>query len=274
MTWRCLGEYYFEAGTAGNVTLVNQSDDTGQAVVADAIRFGGGLGSIAEPGGSSGRPRWEEAGKYWAQFQGAPSEITRSDPGSRPRYAEWETAKGYPGEAGNAVYISWHTNAGGGTGSESYIHDTEPTPGSAKLQYWVHNELIRDLRLAWNPTWVDRGRKKADFAEVRELSTMPGTLAGSGFHDTEDPGDADDLREPVFRQIAARAVYQGIVSYFAERDGKGAQWLPEPPIRLVVRNTNLGPGEADLGSPPLLQRAGGPCGHSVQGISKHGWAGL
>ncbi|RPI53825.1 MAG: hypothetical protein EHM56_06865, partial [Chloroflexi bacterium] len=43
LTWRYLGEYYFEAGTAGAVTLVNQSDDTAQAAVADAVRFGGGL---------------------------------------------------------------------------------------------------------------------------------------------------------------------------------------------------------------------------------------
>jgi len=48
MTWRYLGEFYFEAGTAGYVTLINQSDeyDPSQAVIADAIRFGGGLGSI------------------------------------------------------------------------------------------------------------------------------------------------------------------------------------------------------------------------------------
>ena len=49
-TWRYLGEYYFEAGTSGHVTLLNESDDPGQAVIADAIRFGGGLGSIAGPG--------------------------------------------------------------------------------------------------------------------------------------------------------------------------------------------------------------------------------
>ncbi len=68
-TWRYLGEYYFEAGASGYVTLINQSDDPAQVVVADAIRFGGGLGSIPEPGGTSGEPRWEEASKYWVQYQ-------------------------------------------------------------------------------------------------------------------------------------------------------------------------------------------------------------
>ena len=253
-TWRYLGEYYFEAGTGGHVTLLNQSDDhyPSQAVIADAIRFGGGLGSIAEPtsassaetGGTSGEPRWEEAAKYWAQYQGAPAEVYGSDVTARPLYAEWESAKGYPGEAENAVYVSWHTNAGGGTGTNSFIHDTEPTTGSVELQDWVHGELIHDLRTAWNPAWVDRGQKSADFGELRELSTMPGVLLEVAFHDTEDPGDADDLREPVFRQIAARAVFQGIVKYHADREASAVHLPPEPPTHLAARHS--GPGQVTL----------------------------
>jgi uncharacterized lipoprotein YddW (UPF0748 family) len=243
-TWRYLGEYYFEAGSGGTVTLLNQSAEPGQAVIADAIRFGGGSGSIEDGGATSGRPRWEEAAKYWARYQGAPPEVYTYDVVSRPLYAEWETAKGYSGEAENAVYISWHTNAGGGTGTESYIHNSEPTPGSAELQDWVHAELISDLRAAWDPAWVNRYQKSADFGELRELATIPGVLLEVAFHDTEVPGDADDLREPLFRQIAARAVFQGIVKYQAERQGRPVHLLPEPPQRLAARNT--APGQVTL----------------------------
>jgi uncharacterized lipoprotein YddW (UPF0748 family) len=250
MTWRYLGEYYFQAGTAGHVTLTNQSNDPGQAVVADAIRFGGGLGSIVEPGGTSGRPRWEEGAKYWARYQGAPPEAYTYDVVSRPLYAEWETAKGYPGEAENSVFISWHTNAGGGTGTESYIHSTEPTPGSAELQDWVHAELISDLKAAWNLAWVNRGQKSADWGELRELSAIPGVLLEVAFHDTETPGDADDLREPRFRQIAARAVFQGIVKYHAQRRGTPIHLLPEPPERLVARNSAPGGVTLTWAPPP------------------------
>ena len=257
MTWRYLGEYYFEAGTAGHVTLLNQSADTGQVVVADAIRFGGGLGSIAEPGGTSARPRWEEAAKYWARYQGAPDEISTSDVTVRPLYAEWEAAKGEPGEAEDAVYISWHTNAGGGTGTESYIHSTEPTTGSIELQDAVHAELIKDLRLAWDPDWVNRGQKAADFGELRELSAIPGLLLEVAFHDTEDPGDVDDLREPLFRQIAARAVYQGIVKYHAAGDGTPTRLLPEPPERLMVRNSGPGQVTVSWAPPPCCDGATG-----------------
>jgi uncharacterized lipoprotein YddW (UPF0748 family) len=249
-TWRYLGEYYFEAGTGGYVTLLNQSSESSQAVIADAIRFGGGLGSIEDGDVTSGRPRWEEAAKYWARYQGAPSEVYTYDVVSRPRYAEWETAKGYPGEAENAVYISWHTNAGGGTGTESYIHITEPTPGSAELQDWVHAELISDLRAAWDPAWVNRYQKSADFGELRELATIPGVLLEVAFHDTEVPGDADDLREPLFRQIAARAVFQGIVKYQAGRQGTPVDLLPEPPERLVACNTAAGEVTLTWAPPP------------------------
>jgi uncharacterized lipoprotein YddW (UPF0748 family) len=268
MTWRYLGEYYFEAGTAGHVTLTNQSDDydPSKAVIADAIRFGGGLGSIEESGTTSNRPRWEEAAKYWVMYQGAPEEVYTDDEGdtndviARPRYAEWEAAKGEPGEGENAVYISWHTNGYNGTltGTESYIHSTEPTPGSAELQDWVHAELISDLRAAWDPDWVNRGQKSANFGEVRELSTMPGLLLEVAFHDS--PSDADALREPQFRQIAARAVYQGIVKYQAQRLGVPVHLLPEPPERLAARNS--APGEVTLtwAPPPCCD---GVVGHAA-----------
>ncbi|MGD8519351.1 MAG: N-acetylmuramoyl-L-alanine amidase, partial [Anaerolineae bacterium] len=242
-TWRYLGEYYFEAGTAGHVTLLCESSDPGQAVVADAVRFGSGLGSVAEPGGTSGEPRWEEAAKYWARYQGAPPEVYESDVTARPRYAEWESAKGYPGEAENAVYISWHTNGYNGeiVGTESYIHSTEPTTGSVQLQDHVHAELIADIRAAWDPSWTNRGQKSADLGELRDLEIIPGVLLEVAFHDS---ADAQALLEPSFRQLAARAVYQGIVKYHAQRQGTAAHLLPEPPQRLVARNS--APGEITL----------------------------
>ncbi|MBN1955385.1 MAG: fibronectin type III domain-containing protein [Anaerolineae bacterium] len=241
LAWRYLGDYYFEAGTGGGVTLINESDDPGQFVIADAVRFGGGLGSIDPGGGTSGEPRWEEQALYYAQFQGMDVDGL-NDVIVRPLYAEWELAKGYSGE--DAVFVSWHTNCCNATGSESFIHDSEPTPGSDLLQDWVHAELINDLRGGWDPDWVDRGQKTANFGELRELITMPGVLLEVAFHDTEDPGDADDLKQPLFRQIAARAVYQGIVRYFADRDGETVHLLPEPPTRLVARNS--GPGQVTL----------------------------
>ncbi|MFC2053757.1 fibronectin type III domain-containing protein [Chloroflexota bacterium] len=237
-TWRYLGDYYFETGTGGYVTLTNESSDPGQAVIADAIRFGGGMGSIDRGLGVSGEPRWEEASRYYAEFQGYPVDSSTNDVIVRPLYAEWEKSSGYPDEDG--VFISWHTNCCDKSGTLSFIHSFEPTAGSGALRAHVHNELIQDLRGAWNPEWQDRGQLTADFGEVRELSTMPGVLLEVAYHDTESPGDADDLKEPLFRQISARAVYQGITKYFAYKDDNPVQLLPEPPTHLIVRNTAAG----------------------------------
>ncbi|MCK4897384.1 MAG: N-acetylmuramoyl-L-alanine amidase, partial [Anaerolineales bacterium] len=237
-TWRYLGEYYFESGTEGHVTLINGSSDPDQAIIADAVRFGGGMGGVDPGGGISGEPRWEEASIYYAEYQGYPVDLSTNDVIVRPLYAEWEHASGYPGE--DAIYVSWHTNCCNYSGTMSFIHNTEPTPGSSSLRSWIHAELIQDLRGAWNPSWLDQGKLSADFGELRELSSMPGVLLEVAYHDTETPGDADDLKEPRFRQIAARAVYQGITRYFSAKDGDPVTLLPEAPTHLIAKNTPLG----------------------------------
>lgn len=258
-TWRYIGTYPFAAGQTARVLLTNQSSASDCRVVADAIRIGGGMGS--EPGDtpvgyvSSGRPRWEEASRYWAKYQGAPPSVYDpvqepcssygesdgcDDVTARPRYAEWETSSN-PGE--DAVYVSWHSNAFDGVmrGTESYIYLT-PTPGSEALQSWIHSTLVSDLRAEWDPEWADRGVKRADLGEVRLLSTMPGVLLEVAFHD--QPDDVNALKDPRFEQLAARAVYKGIVRYFAEQDGRPAVFSPQAPQALVARN--VAPGTVRL----------------------------
>jgi len=247
-TWHYLGEFYFDAGTGGYITLTNQSSDPGQAVIADAVRFGGGMGSIDRGQGVSGKPRWEEAARYYAQYMGFPMDESINDVIVRPLYAEWEKSKGYPQEEG--VFISWHTNCCNKSGTLSFTHSFKPTPGSLELQSNVHNELVRVLRAGWDPDWQDQGQMKADFGEVRELSSMPGVLLEVAYHDTETPGDADDLKEPRFRQLAARGVYQGIVKYFAELDGLKPEFVPEAPTHLAARNSTPGKALLSWQAPP------------------------
>ena len=118
-TWVYLGQFYFEKNGDGAVTLTNESTEIGQAVIADAVRFGGGIGDVSDCvyGKSSGEPRFEEAAKYYAAYQGFPHCI--NDVMVRPLYAEWELSKGTNRERKNAIYLSWHTL--------SLIHISEPT---------------------------------------------------------------------------------------------------------------------------------------------------
>ncbi len=240
-----MGQFYFDAGTQGSVVLSNESTEVGQAIIADAVRFGGGMGSTIDctyGGAPSGRPRFEEAARQYAQFQGYPT--CTGDVTIRPKYAEWELAKGAPWEQGNALYLSWHTNAFDGTarGTVTYTYDgssTPPiTPGSVDLATFVQDELINDIWGEWDASWQNRGTKTANFGELRELTTMPGCLVEVAFHD--NPDDANALKTPSFRNMAARAMYQGIVKFFNDRDGSPIDLLPEPPTHLAAQNSNTG----------------------------------
>ncbi len=251
-TWKFVGEYYFYAGLnpqIGQVILQNDSV-SGSNVSADAVRFGGGWGEIIRGSSVSSKPKWEECCRYNAQLLGAPesaynpskpspdNDDNTDDVTCRPLYAEWEKES-----SETSLFISWHTNAsvggcttsGSGTSTyvclssnSSYCADTEEQ--SVILQNYVHNELINDIRAEWDPGWQDRGKLNANFGEMRALSTMPGVLIELAFHD--DNYDSLQLKQPKFRQLAARAIYQAIVKYF----GINNTLLPEPPINLSVKN--------------------------------------
>jgi N-acetylmuramoyl-L-alanine amidase len=240
-TWVYLGQFYFFAGGDYNVTITNQSTDASQAIIADAVRLGGGIGQSPDclnGGAASGRPRFEEAARQFAKYQGHPP--CREDVTVRPVYSEWELSKG-GNEINNAVFVSFHTNAGGGTGTETYRYNgagsSQPniTPGSTQLRDSIHKQIISDLRAGWRSTWTDRGVKTANLGELRELLTIPGTLVEIAFHD--NTSDAADLKEPEFRRMAARATYKGIVKFFNYRDGTPRIFLPEEPTQVAARNT-------------------------------------
>lgn len=213
MTWNHLGDFWFDGGSNAVVVLDNKSPVPFRVVIADAVRVGAGMGSIARGGSVSRQPRWKECSRYWAQYAGAPSSVWNSTTGEdnsddvtcRPRFAEWRGAD---------AYISLHTNAGGGTGTSSFIHNTSPTRGSAALQLAVHGQVVGDIRRFYDANWVDRGRKSANFGEVRLLSTMPGLLLELAFHDRDGSKDHDALHDPAFRRIAGRAYARGVMRYF------------------------------------------------------------
>ncbi|HJZ85427.1 MAG TPA: N-acetylmuramoyl-L-alanine amidase, partial [Polyangia bacterium] len=271
-TWVFLGRFHFWAGGGGSVALVNDSK-TGVTVSADAVRFGAGLGDRAEDACAcaSGRPRADEAAAYYAQFAGAPMAVwSAGDQAARARMAAWVHTCGE-----DAVYLSWQSNARDGLarGTETFIYGDNPpngsfTPrasaGSDRLGALVHAALIRALRADWDPSWNDRHLQSANFAELSPVDNpdMPAIRVQVAFRD--QPDDAAALHEPHFRRIAARAIVQGIIQFFAEQASETVLLPPEPPTHLAART--VAPGKLALTwSLPARDPAGGdlPTGYQV-----------
>ena len=239
-------------------------------VIADAVRVGAGAGTIVRGPGPSGRPKWQEAARYWTQYVGAPRSVWDSvstgqdnsdDVTARPRYAEWRGAD---------AFVSMHTNAGSQTtplrGTSSFTYSGTRTTGSAALQNAIHTQLVGDLRQLYDPTWVDRGQRRANFGELRLLQSMPGVLLELAFHDRDRSPDHNAIHDPDFRRIAGRAIARGVLRYFnpsapfppnapddlrVTQDGRGGlrvAWRATPGASDYVIEGSSPPGADPLGS--------------------------
>jgi MYXO-CTERM domain-containing protein len=285
-TWVLLGEFHFEQGAGpdeASVRVLDDSSSPGAIISADAVRFGGGLAVHDRGGGTNGRPMYEQAARYYTQWNGAPPSVfapfspdTTDDVTARSRFAAWEHEAGE-----DAVYLAFHSNApdpGRGTSTYSYGGGPPPgplsnfsgVPGSRQLQDRVHEEIVGDLRAAWNPDWVDEGRFTAYFGEINPSHNdeMPGILVEVAYHHT--PSDAAQLRDPRFRRTVSRAMAQGIARYFAERDGLPLVLPPEPPEALWVRNDGAGNLEVGWRVPEAAPGSGDPADAWVVQVSRNG----
>lgn len=263
-TWVLLGRFYFRQGGTAQVVVQNDSAAGTGNVSLDAVRLGGGAGLTTRTGATSGRPRFEEAARYHAQFAGAPTSVwaptsntvdadRNNDIGTRSRFAAWVHE---PGE--DAVYVAWHTNAfdAAVTGTETYYYSGSSgtaVAGSVRLAQLVHGEFLNDARApsGWSvPGWPDRGVKGGAYGEVSPANNgeTPAILMEVAFHDAAL--DAARLKEPAFRYLAARAITQGLIKYFAEKDGTAGTLPPEPPTHLAVVNQAAGEAVIRWRAPP------------------------
>lgn len=257
-TWVDLGKFHFKKGMSGNVVLNKNNDaESGAVLIADAVRFGGGDALISRGSNTSGKPRWEEAAKLHAQFLGAPETVYQSsvndrtsDVTARSRWAAWENEAG----TDDPVFISWHSNAynGNSRGISTYIYSsddpgttyvtTEAASGSPALAELVHNRILDAVKALFDPSWYEYGGGlySAYFGEINPSynNEMPSCLVELAFHD--NAADSMMLRNPEFRDIAARAAYQAVVKYFADRDSYDPVYLPGPPVELRTEVTAEG----------------------------------
>nr|BDT33736.1 N-acetylmuramoyl-L-alanine amidase [Myxococcus sp. MH1] len=270
-TWVLLGRFFFKANAGPEraaVVLMNDAEE-GATVSVDAVRFGGGSGVIGDAQMAAlSRPRYEEAARYHVQFSGAPATVyaptganaianeRNADVTARARFAAWLHEEGE-----DAVYVAWHTNAsttGNVVGTEAYVYGPNPVdgtlnftgvPGSDVLGRALLDELGADLKREVDPSWRVRSLRSANLGEVNPTHNpeMPSVLLEIAYHDAV--ADSNRLKEPAFRRVAARAILQGLIKYYAARDGVAVTLPPEAPDAVVARNVSAGTVEVRWAAP-------------------------
>ena len=259
--WVYLGEYYFNAGAnsaIGAVVISNlRGTATGTTIIADAIRFGNGMGTVNFGGGVSAYPREDESMRYWIQANLAQGQSTslydgagddQSDSWSAPPKMSAEMNREAGSDLFDRIHISFHSNAGGGRGTVGLI-TSDPTPYQAQLADIAGGEVNDDLVALGSPpleaAWFNKvthtytgGYSEIDGSLFNY--EMPATIIEVAFHD--DPTDALLLRDAKARAAVGRASMHAIIKFMNQYDTNHVvplNFLPEAPTNLrAIASTN------------------------------------
>ena len=218
--WNYLDAYYFKQGKNQEIlSITNRSDQEDALIVADAVRLGSGKGTVDFGGGPSGQMRWEESSQAWTKYLGAPEGVWNwgfddHDVFTRFAYTNWQTPE--------QLLLRIHTNAvDGATGTGSYARLWGRTTEENQKMMGIFDKMLDAVWEYWDPAWCIWYTE----SDVTPWP-FPSLVLELGFHDTYDP-DMIYLRDPDFRHIICRGIYEGVVDYLT--DGSGT-YLPEAPI--------------------------------------------
>jgi len=299
--WVYLGTYHFDAGAdpaRGAVVLSNLGPAPGATgvVIADAIRFGNGMGSIDQGGGVSTYPREEEAIRYWVQNslgQGQSSDIydvpgsgdESDDFGANARMAREMNYTNVVSSIYKRIYIGFHSNATTGATNTAAARGTialynsavtNRTPNQVRLATLCGLEVTRDMtnmNAFLELRWADRGTGITYAGSYGEINTinfggeMDATIIEVAFHD--NTSDIKLLLDPKARNWVARASYHAVVKYMNEFDGLPLDFLPEPPAS--VRAVAVPEGVQISWNTPVAQAGSGEAAGYTVYVSTNGY---
>ncbi len=179
----------------------------------------------------TGLPWWQMAAYAWVRHVGAPCSVYGSNSGNcgtdqgSNRYADDIRVRPlYADYVGSDIYISHHTNAGGGgtaTGTEvfrdSAMEHPEHEADSYDLALLTKAKIETAIQDMYDPTWPVRNNgfprdSAGGFGEIR-IPDMPACLVELAFHDNCSK-DAQYLTDPFFRSVSMWGLYDGVCQYF------------------------------------------------------------
>ena len=266
--WVWLGTYHFNAGTEGSVNISNHApgeDPASNVVIADAIRFGNGMGDINRGVGVSGFERELEASRYWVQNmagQGMSASLydlsgyndNSDNVGAPPRMAA-EMNRQEDGGIWDRIYLGFHSNADGGAGTARGamgLYDNRGTTLKQDRQKDFGLVLAREINqdmaaldagVLLPETWVNNSADMygSAYGEIYGAinDEMNSTIIEVAFHNNEE--DAKFLKSPVARRLMGMSSYQGIVKHLATNNAAVPMaLLPEPPTSVRVVHSGAG----------------------------------
>ena len=234
-TWLFLGFFDFNKGVneQGKIVLTNAGKSKGKILTADAVKIGGGMGTIArgEPLETSGRPRYVEGSRYWLQWAGLPDSVYRWTKGekdytddfqSRGLWVNYLIGSHIPVD----VVLAFHSDAGTtyndsiiGTLGICMTHykgekfaNGKPRILSRDLVSTVMDEIVNDVRRQYEPEWTRRHIWNTNYSEAR-LPEAPAMLLELLSH--QNFADMRYGLDPEFRFTVSRAIYKGFLKFIA-----------------------------------------------------------
>ncbi len=271
-TWLYLGTFRFEKGLHSDIGFVRVFSNQPGILSTDAVRFGGGMGNVVRrPSGSNNRyllsnkPRWMEGSRYFLQYSGMPDTLVyglnkeindyNDDYMSRPEWVNFLVGNSRPQYSGRYasgldipvdIAIALHTDAGvtpndsviGTLSIFSTVRNKGKFPdGSSKmasrdLADIIQTQLVDDIRYQINPQWIRRGMWDREYSEAWR-PVVPVMMLEMLSH--QNLADMQYGLDPRFQFLASRAIYKGIVRYFAASDNKAVVIQPLPPDHMVLK---------------------------------------
>lgn len=263
-TWVYLGTFHFKPGCSYDncVMLTNQSNNRG-VITADAVRFGGGMGSVArrtteaEYYSTSSMPRALEAARYHAQYSGFGRDIYgprdndyNDDIIVRPNVENYLSRGSYynPGDSGLCVPIELsmgvHSDAGirpdntliGTLGIYTADYNFGKTAAglsrltSRDLIDAVMTQISSDLTKTFGG-WNRRAIYDRNYGETREPQ-VPAVILEMFSH--QNWADMRLAHDPFFKFMFARAVYKGILRFSSHVHGQETAIVQPMPVTNVT----------------------------------------
>ena len=273
-TWIYLGTFAFGTDSLANRLMLSSPKESGKIVTADAVRFGGGMGSVARKpfgtdstqyGHTSGYPRFMEGARYYMQYSGIPDSIYNFSKGqndytddfaSRGRWVNYlaggsealrnENGLGIPvnlcmalhSDAGNTMNSDIIGTLAIYTDRDNDKHDTYPAGGSRQcnrdLADLMQTQVVEDVRRTLCPSWTRRALKNASYSESRNPK-VPCALLELLSH--QNFADMQLGLDPRFQFVASRAIYKAIVRFLHQQDGTPYVIQPLPPYAFAIQKT-------------------------------------